>query len=84
MMEGAIPLHMATHSGHSEVMGALIEAGADIDSDAGDGRAPLYLATLNGHEDAPTELLHAKANPLLTMTTTGYPFFPLDKAVYAS
>lgn len=49
---------MAMDEGHSEVMAARIEAGADVDSRAGDGRSfersvhvPLDVAAHDGHSE---------------------------------
>ena len=63
------PLHAASIRGQSEVVSALVEAGANPNSRSSDGRTPLCVAAVVGHLDAIKVLLRADANPLLTVST---------------
>ena len=78
--EGATPLQMAASRGHSKVMKALIDAGANPNSRKLDGRTALCEAAVRGHMDAVKVLLLAKADPLLSMTFPGLSLLPLDLA----
>lgn len=64
-------LFIAADRGHLDVVAAQVEAGANIDGRAGDGRKPLWTATFAGRFDAVRELLRMKANPLLPMSLDG-------------
>ena len=66
-----MPIHLAADRGHLDVVAAQVEAGANIDGRAGDGRTPLWTATFAGRFDAVRELLRMKANPLLPMSLDG-------------
>lgn len=50
-------------SSHLDVMSALIDAGANVDSRGSNGFTPLHLAAGNNDVAATRLLLHAKANP---------------------
>lgn len=85
--DSTMPIHLAADRGHLDVVAAQVEAGANTDSRAGDGRTPLWTATFAGRFDAVRELLRMKANPLLPMSLdgqTGLPstFVPLDAAAH--
>ena len=79
---GRTPLHFAAYHGHSPVIAALIKAGADVDSRDKTGVTPLWVAASVG-PDATTELLRAKANPLLSAKISeGFDQLPLDVAAH--
>lgn len=54
---GWTPLHYACLEGHSEVVTALIEGGAQVDQADNDSRAPLLLAAQEGHCQLVLQLL---------------------------
>ncbi len=61
---GMTPLLLAARQGYAATVGALLDAGADIDQvSAGDHTTPLLIATLNGHFDLAKALLDRGANP---------------------
>ena len=53
------PIHMAAFNGHTDIVAALLLAGADADSTAKDGTTPMYWADKNGHVDVVLALLNA-------------------------
>lgn len=46
---GGTPLHLAAEGGRPEIMGVLIEAGANPNNRLLDGATPLYRAAQDGH-----------------------------------
>jgi ankyrin repeat protein len=63
---GLTPLLLAARQGESESVGALVEAGADVNQvSAGDHTSPVLIATINGHFDIAKYLLDHGANPKL-------------------
>jgi ankyrin repeat protein/beta-lactamase regulating signal transducer with metallopeptidase domain len=58
----ATPLHVAAERGDAEVIGALLEAGADPNASDLSGRSPLHLAAATGNVEAVVELLDGGAN----------------------
>lgn len=60
---GWTPLHFAARGGHSPVMKALLEAGADPDAKTGDGWMPLHFAVKSGAASAVEVLLDAGVDP---------------------
>ena len=71
---------MAAEDGHSKVVKALIEAGADLNSRGLRQMTPLYAAAQGGHMGAVKLLLRAKADPLLTTVVSEQNAVPLDIA----
>ncbi|MBL8961816.1 MAG: ankyrin repeat domain-containing protein, partial [Gemmatimonadetes bacterium] len=63
---GLTSMLLAVREGHTPVVKALIEAGADLNQvSAGDKTSPLLMAAINGHYDLALELIKAGANPNL-------------------
>ena len=60
---GFSPLLFAARNGHGGVARLLLEAGAEIDSAAGNGASPLVVATHSGHFTLARRLLDAGADP---------------------
>jgi hypothetical protein len=56
------PLHKAADNGHKEMVGMLIERGANVDAAHKDGRTPLHLAALRGHKEIVGMLIGKGAN----------------------
>ena len=56
------PLHLATHYGHTPVVKALIEAGADVAMRGSRGFTSLHWAACKGHAPVITELIKAGAD----------------------
>ena len=56
------PLQLACQLGHTDIVRCLIEAGADVNSIAGDGSTPLISAAFKGHIDVVRVLLDNGAN----------------------
>ena len=52
---------MTAYEGHTEIVKALIKAGADEDATNSDGYTPLILAILHGHKETANSL-----NPALS------------------
>jgi ankyrin repeat protein len=70
-------LHGA-REGRIQAVQALLDGGADIDQQSGDGTTPLVLALLNGHFDLAMVLIRRGANPNLATYTDGIsPLFAL-------
>lgn len=55
----------AAFEGHTSVVQALVEEGADINALTEDGRTPLFQAALRGHLDCVKALLQLKADPTI-------------------
>ena len=47
-MDGRTPILWAAGLGHADVVGLLMELGADIQKEDNDGRTPLHHAAING------------------------------------
>lgn len=63
---GFSPLHFAVRQGHTDVVKALVEAGADVNQvNPGDKSTPLVVAVVNGHFDIGKYLLDKGADPNL-------------------
>lgn len=60
---GYSPLLFAVRAGHIEVANILVNAGADINGQAGNGASPLVVATHSGHSALAQMLLVLGANP---------------------
>ncbi|GAB4820919.1 hypothetical protein N2152v2_007965 [Parachlorella kessleri] len=60
------PLHYAAQQGHSQAIGLLVEAGADVAARDAEGTTPLHLAAAGGHVMAVRLLLAAGALPSCT------------------
>lgn len=57
---GASLLHVAAFAGNVDEMRSLIEAGADVNAEAGNGATPLYFAARNDHKEAILLLLDTR------------------------
>jgi len=53
---------MASGKGHTDVVLALVSAGADVNLQCNDGDSPLIVASLQGHTDVVHELVSAGAD----------------------
>src|SRR5438105_3417331 len=60
--EGATPLTLAAFAGHIEIVGMLLELGADVNPVSNDGSA-LAMASWSGHADVAALLIARGANP---------------------
>jgi ankyrin repeat protein len=47
--DGVIPLHLAAHQGHREIVALLIEHGADKSARSTEGERPVDAARQKGH-----------------------------------
>ena len=66
---GFTALLHAARAGHVETVEALLDGGADIDQQSGDGSTPLVLALLNGQYDLAMKLIARGANPNIATNT---------------
>lgn len=64
-MPGWTPLIYAAFNGHTDVVGYLLDHGAEIDARADNGFTALTAAARGGHEETVALLLKRKANPNL-------------------
>src|SRR5687768_916599 len=61
---GMSALHFAARQGFTDVVTALVEAGADLNQpNAGDKTTPLLIAIINGHFDLAMDMLEKGADP---------------------
>jgi ankyrin repeat protein len=75
---GMSALLFAAREGRVDAVTALLEGGANIDQQSGDGSSPLVIALLNGHFDLALELIERGADVNLATTTDGIaPLFAL-------
>ncbi len=75
-MGGLTALLYAVREGHTTVVLALLEAGADINqASTGDGTSPLLMAAFNGHYDLLLELLGRGADPRLAADNGATPLY---------
>src|SRR5262249_576221 len=72
------PLHQAALSGHVEVVGLLLERGADPNLAASDGIAPLHYAAQAGHLEIAQMLVEHGAN-VNALTAMGEPPIHFEK-----
>jgi ankyrin repeat protein len=73
---GFTALLHAVREGHTDVVLALLDAGADINQlSEGDRTSPLLMATINGHFDMAVQLLARGANPNLLSDAGAGPLF---------
>jgi ankyrin repeat protein len=56
-----LPFHLASHEGHVEVIGMLIENGADVTAQNNDGSTPLHLALQEGRLEVAGMLVERRA-----------------------
>lgn len=72
---GTVPLHYAAMDSHTDVINALIGAGAAVDVPNQAGVTPLQYAILNSHFAAIAALLRHGANPNTTLQGNRHPLF---------
>ena len=68
---GMSALHHAARAGHLEVARALLDGGAPLDQQSGDGSTPLLFSLLNGQFDLAMELIERGADPNIVTETDG-------------
>jgi ankyrin repeat protein len=70
--DGMTALHLAAEGGHTDVVAALVSAGATVDPGTRIGSyTPLHLAARSARTETVEFLLEAGANPNATTTTSG-------------
>ena len=74
---GNAPLHYASFYGNSEIVNALLAAGAEVNKTNNYGETPLHYASRNGHLDIVMSLIRAKADVRIM---NNYGESPLDVA----
>ena len=75
---GMTALLHAAREGRAETVEALLDGGAEIDQQSGDGATPLVIALLNGHFDLAMKLIERGADPNVATYTDGVaPLFAL-------
>ena len=75
---GMTALLHAAREGRAEAVEALLDGGAEIDQQSGDGATPLVIALLNGHFDLAMKLIERGADPNTATYTDGIaPLFAL-------
>ena len=75
---GMTALLHAAREGRAEAVEALLDGGAEIDQQSGDGATPLVIALLNGHFDLAMKLIERGADPNVATYTDGVaPLFAL-------
>jgi ankyrin repeat protein len=73
---GLTALHFAARQGHADIVGLLLDGGADIDQvTAGINMSPLVIAIVNGHFDLANEIIRRGANPNLAAENGIAPLF---------
>jgi len=72
-IKSMIPILIATEAGHTDVVAALLEAGADPDVGDDNNTTPLHLATLRAFPSIVNALLGAGANPNAISQVYGTP-----------
>ena len=60
-IHGATMLHLAVANGHTELVQALVDKGADVHIPAIQGTTPLHMAANNGHQNIMNILIKAGA-----------------------
>ena len=75
---GMTALLHAAREGRTEAVEALLDGGAEIDQQSGDGATPLVIALLNGHFDLAMKLIERGGDPNIATYTDGVaPLFAL-------
>ncbi|MCC7124417.1 MAG: ankyrin repeat domain-containing protein [Acidobacteria bacterium] len=83
-MGGLTALHFAARQGFKETVGALLDAGADINQpNPGDHMTPLLIAIVNGHFDLAMEMLQRGADPNRTSINGVAPLFAVLNVYWA-
>ena len=73
---GMTALHFAARQGNKDSVDALLQAGADINSQTGgDKTTPMLIATINGHFDLANSLLEKGADPNLQSEAGATPLY---------
>ena len=81
---GQTAVLLAAREGHTHVVHALLDAGADIDQrSAADGHTPLLMAIINGHFDLAMSLMERGADILLQSDAGADPVYAALNAHWA-
>ena len=81
---GLTALLHAVRQGHDDVVGALLDGGADIDqTSTGDHTSPLLMAAINGQFDIALELLRRGADPNILSDAGTSPLFAVLERQWA-